>query len=133
MINWSQYPNFSEDEFKCSATGKCEMNTDFLECLQILRNVYGKSMTITSGYRDPLEHLNEMHKRRPGSHAHGVAADVAVSYNDAYDLLACAIELNYFTGIGISQKGDPATRFIHLDTATSNMLGGALRPTIWSY
>ena len=132
-IDWSLYSNFSEAEFKCSATGLCKMNPDCLECLQVLRDVYGKPMKITSGYRCPLEHPNEMHKALAGSHAYGVAVDVAVCYRDAYDLLACAIELNYFTGIGISQKGNATTRFIHLDTATTELLGGAPRPTVWSY
>ena len=132
-IDWTLYNNFSEDEFKCSTTGRCEMKADFLECLQVLRDVYGKPMRITSGYRCPLEHPNEMHKARAGSHAYGLAVDIAVAYKDAYDLLACAIELNYFTGIGIAQKGNPATRFIHLDTATVEVLGGSVRPTIWSY
>lgn len=132
-MDWSKYPNFSREEFECSATGYCDMNADFMEQIQILREVYGRPMVVTSGYRDPIEHPIEANKTRPGAHAYGVAADFKVSYGDAYELLAAAIELNVFTGIGIAQKGDPASRFIHLDTATSEMLDGAPRPTVWSY
>jgi len=132
-MDWSRYPNFSRGEFECSATGYCDMNADFMEQIQILREVYGKPMIVTSAYRDPIEHPIEANKTRPGAHSYGVAADFKVSYGDAYELLAVAIELNVFTGIGIAQKGDPASRFIHLDTATSEMLDGAPRPTIWSY
>ena len=132
-MDWSRYPNFSRGEFECSATGYCDMNADFMEQIQILRGVYGKPMIVTSAYRDPIEHPIEANKTRPGAHSYGVAADFKVSYGDAYELLAAAIELNVFTGIGIAQKGDPASRFIHLDTATSEMLDGAPRPTILSY
>ena len=132
-MDWSRYPNFSRSEFECSATGFCDMDADFMEQLQILREIYGKPMVVTSGYRDPIEHPIEARKTRPGAHAHGVAADFKVSYSDAHDLLTCAIELNVFSGIGIQQSGEPTKRFIHLDMATSEMLDGAPRPTIWSY
>ena len=132
-MDWSRYPNFSEAEFKCSATGNCEMDPDFMEHIQALRDVYGKPMTITSGYRDPLEHPIEANKKRPGVHSYGVACDIGIAYGEAYEFLVCAVELDVFTGIGIAQKGNPQKRFIHLDTATSELLEGATRPTIWSY
>lgn len=132
-MDWSKYPNFTRGEFECSVTGFCDMQPDFMEQMQILREIYGKPMVITSGYRDAIEHPIESNKTRPGAHAHGVAADVRVAYSDAHELLHCAIELNVFNGIGIAQKGDPDKRFIHLDMATSEMLDGGLRPTIWSY
>lgn len=109
------------------------MDADFMEQMQILREIYGKPMVITSGYRDAIEHPIEANKTRPGAHAYGVAADVKVAYTDAYDLLQAAVELGVFSGIGVSQKGEPTNRFIHLDMATSEMLDGGLRPTIWSY
>lgn len=132
-MDWSKYPNFSREEFECSATGFCDMDPEFMEQMQILREIYGKPMVITSGYRDAIEHPIEANKTRPGAHAYGVAADIKVAYSDAHELLHCAIELNVFNGIGIAQKGDPDKRFIHLDMATSEMLDGGLRPTIWSY
>ncbi|WP_291812793.1 D-Ala-D-Ala carboxypeptidase family metallohydrolase [Limnobacter sp.] len=132
-MDWSKYPNFSRKEFECSATGFCDMDPEFMEQMQILREIYGKPMVITSGYRDAIEHPIEANKTRPGAHAYGVAADIKVAYSDAHELLHCAIELNVFNGIGIAQKGDPDKRFIHLDMATSEMLDGGLRPTIWSY
>ena len=60
MIEWHKYPNFSEDEFKCSASGVCIMRPIFLEALQELRHKYGKSMVISSGYREGfMEVYNE--------------------------------------------------------------------------
>ena len=131
MIEWHKYPNFSEDEFKCSASGVCIMRPIFLDALQELRHKYGKSMVISSGYRNPEKHPIEMKKTRPGAQAHGLAADIVVAYQDAYNVLNLAIELGYFTGIGISQKGDAASRFIHLDMMEPSEQFP--RPTIWSY
>ena len=131
MIEWAKYPNFSQDEFKCSASGNCVMRPIFVDALQELRHKYGKSMVISSGYRDPEKHPIELKKTRPGTHSYGLAADIAVAYDDAYNILNIAVELGYFTGIGINQKGDVKSRFIHLDMMEASDQFG--RPTIWSY
>jgi zinc D-Ala-D-Ala carboxypeptidase len=123
-MDWSRYPNFSEDEFKCSHCGKVEMQPSFMAKLQQLRNAYGKPMRISSGYRCP-EHPIEARKITPGAHATGLACDIAVQGNDAYSLLKLAFGLE-FTGIGVQQKG--GGRFLHLDT-----MRDPPRPNVWSY
>jgi zinc D-Ala-D-Ala carboxypeptidase len=125
VIDWSQYPNFSESEFRCKQTGECAMSADFLAKLQHLRGMYGKPMLITSGYRSPRHSIEAAKPDGPGPHSTGKAADVAVDRGDAYELLRLAMLLG-FTGIGIQQKG--MGRFLHLD-----ILSGPGRPTIWSY
>ena len=124
MIDWSSYQNFSAKEFDCSHCGKNEMQPDFLQKLQTLRNVYGKPMRITSGYRCP-EHPIEAKKANPGAHSSGCACDVAVDGQQAYELMKHAFALG-FTGIGVNQK--TSGRFIHLDT-----LEELPRPNVWSY
>ena len=124
MLNWDNYPNFSEAEFACSHTGTCEMQEHFMDTLQELRTIYAKPMPITSGYRSP-EHPIEARKNKPGTHATGLAADIACSGQDAYDILQIAFELG-FSGIGVQQKG--SGRFIHLD-----MWEDGPRPNVWSY
>jgi len=124
MLNWDNYPNFSEAEFACSHTGTCEMQEHFMDALQELRTIYAKPMPITSGYRSP-EHPIEARKNKPGTHATGLAADIACSGQDAYDILQIAFELG-FSGIGVQQKG--SGRFIHLD-----MWEDGPRPNVWSY
>jgi zinc D-Ala-D-Ala carboxypeptidase len=126
MLDWSKYPNFSESEFKCSHTGKCLMHPDFMARLQSLRKAYGKSMKITSGYRDPT-HPIEAKKASPGAHSSGRAADVAIRGADALELVKLALAIG-FTGIGVQQKGEG--RFIHLDDIED---GSQPRPMIWSY
>lgn len=128
MINWNDYPNFTKAEFDCKETGENNMQADFMEKLQTLRDRYGKSMRITSGFRS-VNHSIEKRKKRAGAHTTGQAADIAVHRGDAYRLLELAFELG-FTGIGIQQKG--GGRFIHLDMIAANT-EGFLRPTIWSY
>jgi zinc D-Ala-D-Ala carboxypeptidase len=100
------------------------MKPEFMAKLQKLRGTYGAPMKVTSGYRCP-KHPIEVKKARPGAHASGHAADVAVRGEEAHRLLKIALEVG-FTGIGVQQKGEG--RFIHLDD-----LDNDLRPTIWSY
>lgn len=125
-MNWAEYPNFTESEFACSHTGKCEMSRDFMARLQKLRGVYGKPMQITSGYRHPT-HPIEAAKPSPGAHSTGRAADVAVQGADALRLLQLALQCG-FTGIGVQQKG--TGRFLHLDDISNGYLP---RPALWSY
>jgi len=127
MMDWNTSTYFSQYEFKCSHTGKCDMNSEFINKLNDLRLAFGKPMTITSGFRDAT-HPIEAKKKTPGAHTTGCAADIAVSREDAFDLLSLALTKG-FTGIGIQQKG--SGRFIHLDTLENSP--ERPRPTIWSY
>ena len=120
-VQWSNYANFTEAEFRCRHCGKQEMRPEFMGRLQALRDVYKRPMTITSGYRCP-DHPVEKAKAEPGMHSTGLACDVGVQGADAHELLRLAMHLG-FTGIGVQQKG--GGRFIHLDLRQ--------QPTIWSY
>ena len=123
-MNWDNYPNFTEAEFTCSHTGKCEMQASFMEKLQALRTAHGKAMTVTSGYRHET-HPVEAEKDRPGIHTMGLAVDIACGGSDAYNIMRLAFELG-FTGIGVAQSG--RNRFLHLDTYTKPP-----RSNVWSY
>ena len=119
-VQWHNYPNFTEAEFRCRHCGKQEMRSEFMGRLQALRDVYKRPMTITSGYRCP-DHPVEKAKAEPGMHSTGLACDVGVQGADAHELMRLAMHLG-FTGIGVQQKG--GGRFIHLDLRQ--------QPTIWS-
>ena len=125
---WKEYPNFSKKEFDCKYSGKNEMQHEFMKKLQTLREFYGKSLKISSGYRDYSHPVEAKKPYKNGAHPTGLAADLIVDRKDAYKVLELAIGLG-FTGIGIKQHGKG--RFIHLDTIKDNPL--QLRPTIWSY
>ena len=110
---------FTMDEFKCSHTGNVDMDQHFLTMLDELRYRSGFPFVITSGYRDP-SHPIEAAKATPGTHARGIAVDIACT--DPFlrtRLLRQAFELG-FSGIGIA-KG-----FIHVDTRMDE-------PRCWVY
>lgn len=122
ITDWSLYPNFSKVEFDCQETGENEMKAEFLEKLQALRFRYNKPMRITSGYRSP-SHSIERKKAAQGTHAKGIACDIACNGSEAYEIARLAFLLG-FNGIGVSQKVNGA-RFVHLDIDE--------RKSMWSY
>jgi uncharacterized protein YcbK (DUF882 family) len=112
-MNWNDYKNFSEYEFKCAYTGECKMRPEFVDKLQQIRNTFGKPMLVTSGYRD-FSHPVERAKVRPGVHYYGCAADINVWGKDAMELFDIAYHYG-IRRIGVNQKGAPQSRFIHID------------------
>ncbi len=128
MMDWNLSTYFTQYEFKCSHTGECDMDPEFIRKLNELRTAFGKPMKITSGYRHTT-HPIERKKKTPGAHTTGQAADIAVSREDAFHLLRIALNTGVFNGIGIQQKG--SGRFIHLDTLITTSTRP--RPTVWSY
>jgi len=128
QINWALYaPLFTEEEFRCRHTGRCEMDPGFLDRLHALRLDYARPMIITSGYRH-ISHPAETAKPRPGAHTFGRAADIAVSHADALHLIELALHYG-FTGFGVQQTGN--NRFIHLDDMEPSATRP--RPSLWSY
>lgn len=99
-----------------------------MEKLEKLRVKVDFPMVLTSAYRCPEHNANVSTTGRTGAHTQGKAVDVKVSEDRAFTLLKHALALG-FHGIGISQKGEYATRFIHLDIADL----GERRPRVWTY
>ncbi len=125
MIDWSIYANFTEAEMRCKCgCGRADMDPDFMNHLQRVRDAYGRPMPITSGYRCP-EHDRAI--GGAGVHPTGRAADTAVSGEDTYHLLKTALVMG-MRGIGQKQHGPYASRFMHLDD-----LDGPMRPRVWTY
>lgn len=88
------------------------MQPEFLDALYRLRERYNKPIIISSGYRCPEYNDRISSTGRDGAHTTGLAVDILVSGSDARELLALASE---FPRVGVSQKGEHSTRFIHLD------------------
>ena len=65
-FNWGKY--FTEEEFKCSHTGKCDMDQDFIDRMNQLREQYGKPIKITSGYRDATHPIEARKKSQEHMH-----------------------------------------------------------------
>lgn len=125
VTDWGKYPDFSEAEFRCRYTSRCEMQAQFMDVLQAIRTEYGKPMVITSGYRHPT-HPVEANKLGTGEHTLGTCCDVAVAGADALRLVGIALR-HGITRVGVNQKG--SGRFLHLGLG-----GGTLpNPAMWSY
>ena len=111
---------FSRDEFVCQATGENEIEDELIFALDELREHCGFPFVITSGYRSP-DHPIELRKKTPGTHAQGIAADIAVSSGlQRYTIVKNAIKLG-FTGIGV------AGGFVHVDIRATDT------PVMWTY
>jgi uncharacterized protein YcbK (DUF882 family) len=131
---WSLYPNFSDEEMRCSHTSQCFVTHKLMSTLQQIRDEFEKPMVVTSGYRD-VSHPVERSKGRPGEHAIGAAADIQVYGRDALQLLSIALALGV-NRIGINQKGDLTSRYIHIGVADQlhNLPEGIkFMAGIWTY
>ncbi len=110
---------FRLEEFDCTHTGKNEMNQEFLDKLDQLREECDFPFKITSGFRDP-SHPNEARKQTPGTHSRGIAADIQVLDGlHRHLLVKKALEMN-FTGIGVAKT------FVHVDIRDTT-------PVMWTY
>lgn len=118
---------FSEAELRCKHCGKNGMDQEFVDALDILREQFGRPITLNSAYRCPEY---DRAKGGGGAHTTGRAVDIRVYGAHAVELLAIALELGPFWGIGVSQKGEHGKRFLHLDHAPAPEYP---RPMIWGY
>jgi zinc D-Ala-D-Ala carboxypeptidase len=120
---WENYPNFSKKEFDCKHTGENGMQDEFMQVLQNIRTDFGKSMTITSGFRSVKHPIEARKTHSNGEHTQGMCADVLCrTAQDRYMLITIAIR-HGITRIGVAKT------FLHLG------LGGKGLPNyvIWDY
>ena len=126
--------HFSRDELKCSFAPDAPVLMDslFMAALEELREEWGKPIHLSSAFRTedhPRERTKPLkydHLGNPlpkgGMHSRGRACDVLIAGSDAVAFLRLA--LKYFSGVGLSQKGEWSQRFIHLDDG---------KQRIWTY
>jgi uncharacterized protein YcbK (DUF882 family) len=128
------FENFTRDEFKCQCgCGAADVDYNFVATLQKIRTAYGRSLTVSSGYRCPEHNANVSSTGLRGPHTTGKAVDIRISGSDALSLMKIALAEPLITGAGIQQKGPWSSRFIHLDTLTAEDPGKYPRPHCWSY
>lgn len=100
-----------------------ELNTEFIDVLELMEKQLGRELVATSGYRSP-EHPIEARKKSPGEHTSGLAVDVVcLTPPEFYEVVEVAIQVG-IKRIGISRK----KKFIHL--GMDNSRSGK---TIWVY
>ena len=121
---------FTSAELRCPHCGAHGVTQALVDKLDELRELCGFSLPVASGYRCP-QHPREVAKlSTSGAHVLGLAADLHVFGGRALAVLRIALSLS-FTGVGLSQRGEAAGRFIHLDIADAGE--GRPRPHLWSY
>ena len=116
-------PNFSKADMSCrSGCGLDHMDHQFMRMLQQMWNELGP-LPVTSGVR--CEKHNDHTGGYPKSaHLQSKGADIRIFGPRALKLVEESRRIG-FSRIGISQKGDKSSRFIHLDILP--------RTAIWSY
>lgn len=125
-----RWPHFTPEEMACRGDGSLKMDETFLDRLESLRGIVGFGLTVNSGYRSPAYNLKVADSGDAGPHTTGRAVDFQLVGLQVFKVLEVAAQIG-FTGIGLSQKGDPSKRFIHLDDLAA--APEQPRPWVWSY
>ena len=111
--------NFSFREFSCPCCGKQDISIELVDKLQQVRNMLGKSMVITSGYRCPT--YNATMSKSTSSHIKGLAADIACTDAGERDELVGFLRTK-FTRYGVKKD------CIHVDIDKDKR-----SPAFWTY
>ena len=116
-------PNFKSTEFDCHGSGCCsstKVDEKLVEYLQKIRDHFGKSVNINSGYRCKT-HNASVGGASQSNHMDGEAADIRISGVTPLEVAQYAEHIGML-GIGVYSWG------VHVDTRTSKYFwydGGA--------
>lgn len=125
MIYKMESTYFTHEELKCKCgCNTADMDSVFMEKLDMLRDRYSKPIVLNSAYRC-MEHNDRVGGVADSPHTKGNAVDIKCNGKEAHRLLR-VIFLMRFSGVGISQKGK--NRFIHIDDKLESP-----RPNCWTY
>ncbi len=137
-MGFDDIKHFKPEEFdsgtiagpRLSGSGYLHMDPLFIKMLDDLRESCDFPFNISSGYRTPEYNHYVSKSGDSGPHTTGRAVDILVSGENALKLIQNAVRLG-FTGIGVNQRGNYSSRFVHIDNLPSSE--GRPRPHIWSY
>lgn len=107
--------NFRAREFDCKGSGCCgetKIDEKLVEYLQKIRDHFGKSVYINSGYRCPVHNAKVDNAASKSKHMDGIAADIEVDGVDPFEVA------KYAESIGVKGIGH-YDDFVHIDTRTS--------------
>ena len=126
--------NFSVNEMMCHCgCGEDSMDMDFMDILQGIREDMNRPLKISSAVRCANHNTKVSSTGKNGPHVPRkegtMASDILISGADALRLVDIARK-HGISGVGISQRGPHAKRFIHIDTLSDDKHP---RPTMWSY
>ena len=126
--------HFTRNELVCRCgCGQVAMDRGFMALLERVREIYGRPMVLTSAYRCIVhdEAIGRARGRAGAAvHTTGRAVDVLVYGGHARRLIEIAGMVG-MAGIGVAQRGEIGSRFLHLDNLEAD--GRHPRPWLWSY
>lgn len=111
--------NFNVSEFACKGSGCCStvlIDEQLVTYLQKIRDHFGKSITITSGYRCAT-HNSRVGGASGSRHTKGQAVDFVVSDTRPAEVAKYAESIGVL-GIGLYETSSDG-HFVHIDTRTS--------------
>lgn len=111
--------NFKSNEFDCHGSGCCTstlIDEKLVNYVQKIRDHFGKSVTISSGYRCATHNKN-VGGATKSYHSKGQAADIVVSGVAPAEVAKYAESIGIL-GIGLYET-DSDGHFVHIDTRTS--------------
>ena len=117
--NVSLSANFKASEFSCKGSGCCStvmIDEQLVVYLQKIRDHFGKSITITSGYRCST-HNSRVGGATGSRHTKGQAADIVVSGVKPSEVAKYAESIG-IKGIGLYETNADG-HFVHIDTRTT--------------
>lgn len=117
--NVSLSRNFTVSEFACKGGGCCStvlIDEQLVVYLQKIRDHFGKSITITSGYRCPT-HNSRIGGATGSRHSKGQAADIVVQGVSSREVAKYAESIGV-KGIGLYETSKDGY-FTHIDTRTT--------------
>lgn len=111
--------HFKVREFACKGSGccsKCKIDTKLVTYLQKIRDHFGASVTINSGYRC-FKHNKKVGGASGSRHTKGQAADIVVKGIKPAEVAKYAERIGIL-GIGLYET-DKDGYFVHIDTRTT--------------
>ncbi len=113
--------NFKAKEFKCKG-GEDEIliSEELIAVLQDIRNHFGKSVNVMSGYRSPA-YNRSIHGATNSYHVKGMAADIQIPGVDPITVALYA-QSKGVHGIGLYSYGTSAS-FVHVDVREGKWRG----------
>lgn len=119
LSNTTLSKNFKVSEFACHGNGCCStvmVDDQLVKYVQMIRDHFGKSITITSGYRCATHNRN-VGGATGSRHAKGQAADIVVQGVAPAEVAKYAESMG-IKGIGLYETNKDG-HFVHIDTRTS--------------
>lgn len=109
--------NFRVSEFDCNGVGCCsatKIDDKLVACLQKIRDHFGASVTLASGYRCEKHNAKVANAASKSRHIYGMAADIKVKGVAPAEVARYAESIGVL-GIGLYDT-DKDGHFVHIDT-----------------